>query len=304
MAFRSARWIAMTFLILGMLAWSSSVMAQNNKPLVQVNGTTITERDLQLQFLTRNIPAEQQLELRESFLNDLIEQRLIQEYLQEEKVQVNKVRVEESLSRVYKIIREADRDPVEVLERLGLNEQMLRDELMLPLAWQVHLEEKVSSDKLREFYVQQGRYRQFDGTKLHLRQIFLKLRTADAVDEMVERMNQIAQQISDGKIDFGDAARKYSEAPTAAQGGDLGFVPYEGVMPLSITGPAFALQKGELSEPFVSPFGVHLIQVVDEKPGDLSLEDVRTEVWNAMSESVWNDIVSHRRDEADIEWIK
>ncbi|MCA9039320.1 MAG: peptidylprolyl isomerase [Planctomycetaceae bacterium] len=280
---------------------STVVLAQNSRPLVKVNGKPITEQDLQVQFLTRNIPPEQQTLLREQFLNDLIDQRLMQGYLQEEKVRVNKARVEESLAQVYQIIREANRDPQEVLQRLGLSEQMLLEELKLPLAWQVHLEEKVPPEKLRQFF--DSRRQQFDGTKMHLRQIFLKVENQEQEEIALNQLSQIKTGIEKGEIAFEEAARKYSQAPTANKGGDLGFVSYRGEMPISITGPAFELKQGELSVPFLSPFGAHLIQVVEIQSGDLSLEDVRNEVWNEMSEMVWNNIVSSRRKSANIEWL-
>ena len=286
---------------LTMLLIPTLVIAQDQTALVRVNGKPITEQDLRLQFLTRNIPAEQQPALREKFLNDLIDQRLVQEYLQEQNVRVNKARVEESLAKVYQIIREADRDPAEVLARLGLDENMLRQELMLPLAWQVHLEEKVPPEKLRQFF--ESRHQQFDGTKLRLRQVFLRVPDGEE-DAALKKLMQIKMQVEMGSLDFAAAARQYSEAPTASKGGDLGFVPYEGEMPVTITGPAFELKQGEISEPYLSPFGAHLVQVVDTQPGELSLEDVRTEVWNAMSDDGWQTIVDRRRKDARIEWAE
>ncbi|MEZ6045648.1 MAG: peptidylprolyl isomerase [Planctomycetaceae bacterium] len=283
-----------------MLLFIEPVIGAQGTSIVEVNGNPITEQDLQIQFLTRNIPSDQQAGLREQFLNDLIDQRLMQEYLQEQKVKLNETRVQESLSKVYKIIREANRDPEEVLQNLGLTEQMLRKELMLPLAWEVHMEQKVTPELLHRFY--EKNQNKFDGTELRLRQIFLKVNTIEEEEPALHKLDQIRQQIVSGQLPFEEAAQRFSQAPTAKNGGDLGFVPYQGQMPITITAPAFERGKGELTAPFLSPFGAHLIQVIDVKPGELSLEDVRTEVWQAMSETVWNNIITARRETAEIKW--
>jgi peptidyl-prolyl cis-trans isomerase D len=70
-----------------------------------------------------------------------------------------------------------------------------------------------------------------------------------------------------GGEDFAKLARDISEdKASAVQGGDLGFVgPGELVAPFEQA--AFALKKGEISEPVRTPFGYHAIRVVDVKEG-------------------------------------
>jgi peptidyl-prolyl cis-trans isomerase D len=67
--------------------------------------------------------------------------------------------------------------------------------------------------------------------------------------------------------DFGKLAREVSEdKASAVQGGDLGFVgPGELVAPFEQA--AFALKKGEVSDPVRTPFGYHAIRVVDVRDG-------------------------------------
>ena len=70
-----------------------------------------------------------------------------------------------------------------------------------------------------------------------------------------------------GGEDFAKLAREVSEdKASAVQGGDLGFVgPGELVAPFEQA--AFALKKGEVSEPVRTPFGYHAIRVLDVKEG-------------------------------------
>jgi parvulin-like peptidyl-prolyl isomerase len=62
------------------------------------------------------------------------------------------------------------------------------------------------------------------------------------------------------------------------------------------------MQPGEISEPFRTRFGVHLLTVTDRKPGDLSLEDVRGDVLAAMSRALWEQQAGEERARARIEW--
>jgi len=88
------------------------------------------------------------------------------------------------------------------------------------------------------------------------------------------QMQAYKNQIESGRMSFAAAAREYSADGSAAQGGDLGwaspglFVPeFERVMN--------ALPIGKLSTPFVSRFGVHLLEVVDRKEVALTAPEQR-----------------------------
>jgi parvulin-like peptidyl-prolyl isomerase len=64
----------------------------------------------------------------------------------------------------------------------------------------------------------------------------------------------------------------------------------------------FALKKDEVSQPFRTPFGVHLYTVTEIRPGNLSLEDVRPAVIRRLSTEMWDKLVTQARSTAKIEW--
>ncbi len=78
------------------------------------------------------------------------------------------------------------------------------------------------------------------------------------------------------QISFEEAARTKSQDPgSAANGGDLGYFP-RGQMVPPFEEAAFSLAKGELSQPVQSPFGVHLIKLIDKKPkGAATFEEAK-----------------------------
>ena len=119
------------------------------------------------------------------------------------------------------------------------------------------------------------------------RHILISAETPVDVRAAQERMAQLREDILAG-ADFAELALQNSEDPgSAAKGGELGW------LNKGETVPAFeqamdALEPGELSEPVVSQFGVHLIQVNERREVDVSdklrRDKVRTQIANRKSE--------------------
>ena len=83
-----------------------------------------------------------------------------------------------------------------------------------------------------------------------------------------ERLQAIRAEIAAGKLDFAAAAKKFSECPTAKDGGDLGYIRRRGTPedePLARA--AFALKPCELSEVIETDYGFHVVRVTDRKAG-------------------------------------
>jgi len=116
-----------------------------------------------------------------------------------------------------------------------------------------------------------------------------------------QRLKDLKGQIASGKLTFQDAAKKHSESPTRDQGGEVGLIGFRGKLPAPVCRAAFSLKVNEISEPVISPFGVHLVQVTEIVPGDLSLEDVRPQIFDRLSEQLWTDTIARERKSAKIE---
>ena len=101
---------------------------------------------------------------------------------------------------------------------------------------------------------------------------------SDAENAAKAKVEDVIKRARAGE-DFGKLAREVSEdKASAVQGGDLGFVgPGELVAPFEQA--AFALKKGETSEPVRTPFGYHAIRILDVKEGGKTpLKDVAAKI--------------------------
>ena len=104
----------------------------------------------------------------------------------------------------------------------------------------------------------------------HLEWILLPILPAGPdFNEAFEEMDRLRERILSGES-FEELAMEYSDDPSGRNGGYLGsFGP--GEMTYAFEYAAFALEIGELSEPVVTPFGVHLIRL-DDRTEDGTIE--------------------------------
>lgn len=271
--------------------------------LVIVNGVNIAETDLQREFRIKQVPEKDREGLRTKVLNDLIDARLIEQFLASRKTTASKQEIDEYVNRIRELAKKRGGDPDKALAELGYTPDTLRDQFALPLAWKKHVERIITAEKMREYF---SKHRpEYDGTQVRASQILIQ--PEDRADDSrmkaaEEKLAAIRTEIAAGKIKFADAAKQHSDAPSKVQGGDVGWFPYRGKMPEDFSREAFALKTGEMSQPFRSPFGIHLLLATERRPGDLSLEDVRDEVLADLSRDLWTQTASDLRKSAKIEW--
>jgi len=125
-------------------------------------------------------------------------------------------------------------------------------------------------------------------TQTHARHILLRLTPQLNEAAAVEKLAGFKKRILAGQADFAALARESSEDGSAKEGGDLGwaspgmFVPeFEKVMN--------SLAPNQISDPLVSRFGVHLLQVLERRETQLPQREQREMVRNLLSEKKKNE---------------
>lgn len=270
--------------------------------LVVVNGQKITESDVNRLLATRQIREDKREEYRRRFLEELIDTRLLQQYLASRKTAASKQEVDEQINRIRETARQRGSDPDEALAAVGYTAESLREEVALPLAWKHYVDRVIPPDKLKSYFKEHRE--EFDGTKVRASRILIKVPPGDdaAFKAAEAKLKSLRQRIQSGEISFEDAAREASAAPSAEEGGDVGEFPYSGKMFKQFSQEAFRLKTGEISQPFRTRYGVEMCLVTERTPGDLSLEDVRDEVLTRMSGDLLQQTREELRKNAKIEW--
>ncbi|MDB5963442.1 MAG: molecular chaperone SurA [Massilia sp.] len=117
----------------------------------------------------------------------------------------------------------------------------------------------------------------------HARHILLKVTPTMTAAEAKHKLADFKERIDNKTAKFEDLARTMSNDGTAAKGGDLGWL-YPGDSVPEFETAMNALKPGEVSGPVETPFGWHLIQVLERKSDDASKERQRNAARNVIRE--------------------
>lgn len=116
-------------------------------------------------------------------------------------------------------------------------------------------------------------------------------RTVTAVDsaEVLKHVEQLRADIVSGKESFADVAKRESaDTASAADGGYLGMVT-KGSFVEEFDSAAFALQPGQISQPVLTPFGYHLIEVDAKKGDSIGVRHILLRIQQSDSSASWSD---------------
>lgn len=217
--------------------------------------------------------SEQIKALRREILDAMIDEQVLVLKAQQDSIQIDPSEVEEMLGQQFQMAKSSmdDGEFAQMLERVGLSERQLKAryrkeirhrllsrQMRAFVSYRVH----VSHRDVEEFLIA---HQDTLPSQISLSHILIQVLPSDEVlKEKRARVEEI-QALLDAGGDFATIARTHSEDPgSASLGGDLGcFSP--GTLVPEFEEAAFALKPGQTSEPVLSPYGYHLIQVREKR---------------------------------------
>jgi peptidyl-prolyl cis-trans isomerase SurA len=128
-----------------------------------------------------------------------------------------------------------------------------------------------------------------------LRHILIRTSETVSENEARRRLTDLRRRIVAKTAEFGEMARVHSDDASSARGGELDWV-YPGDTVPDFERAYLALGIDEISEPVRTPFGLHLIQVLERRSADMSTERRRLQARQALRE--------RKGDEAFNEWLR
>jgi len=242
--------------------------------------------------------------LSDSALASLIDLELLHQEALRRRLTVSDAAVDAEIERVRGHFSDAD-EFSDALRRSNLSRQQLRsdtrktllvDALLRSVVW---ADIEIPEEKVRAFY-DEHRAALSEPAKIHLREIVLDT-------SALAKAEELRSQLVDG-ADFAELAYNYStDRTTAARGGDRGFV-QSGELATELEKAAAALPIGRVSEVIHGSDGLHIIEVVERRPGRTPpLEDVRASIVAVLDADEREDrtrrYVAELRDKAEIEYF-
>ena len=245
-----------------------------------VNGVVITQADfdremsvVQHRLTSRGKPLSNPKlsEIRKEVLENLIDRELLYQESQKEKIQVDEAAVNKQLVTLKKRFpNEAEFKTA--LSKANLTEGTVKSQLKREMATQQLIEKEfgqkitVSDKETKAYY-----HNHLDSFKqpeqVHASHILIKVDPQADESQKAEarkKLEKVREELKKGE-DFATLAKEFSQGPSSAKGGDLGYFS-RGQMVKPFEDAAFALKPGEVSDIVETKFGYHLIKVTEKKP--------------------------------------
>jgi parvulin-like peptidyl-prolyl isomerase len=264
-------------------------------------------------------------ELRPEVINFLVNNALVDQYLDQMKVVVEPKELDAQVEKVKGEIKMAYKDVDNFFKMLHLTEAELRTQVYQTLRWDKFLNQYATDDALKKFH--EANKCMFDGSQVRARHILVAAKPGDAAAaepakaKLVAIKKAIEEKVAKGLAEagnldnlelqkkrlklledaFADAA-KDSDCPSKNHGGELFWFPrIGGRVSDQFAAAAFAMKVGELSDPVSTEFGWHLILVADTKPGvERRFEDLKEVIKDVYADRMREAVVQRMRPVAKI----
>jgi peptidyl-prolyl cis-trans isomerase C len=299
-----------------------------NAVAATVNNQPIYETAIQRFLAQRRVPADKVAVARAAFLDLLIDNVLIEQYLQQLQIAIDPKEVETKVTNEReKMNLKKKEDWDRWLQTMQMSEAEVMQEATADMRWHKYLYSVAPEKTLREFF--EANKEMFDGTQVRARHILVtppsndpkqceeaiaKLRNfkqamerqvADALQQLpgdTKPLDREKKRIEVLERTFSDLAAHNSACPSAKDGGDVGFFPRAGSFVEPFAKAAFALKMYELSDVVKTDFGYHLILVTDRVgTHDVKFEEVKDSVLEVYGEQLHQAMVTQAKQKSKIE---
>lgn len=226
--------------------------------IADVNGKTITKQQFDAYLKFKHITAKDDKK-RDALLNQYLEREALAAVIEKSKL-LDKAMIEAELNEFKK-------------------------QMLISRYFDKYLKEKVSDVAVKNYYASNAA--KYQERKVHVAHILI--RTNRKMGEAERKAKLTTAQEAYSKIKSGESfekvAKEYSEdAISAKKGGDLGWLK-EGSIDKKFSDTVFNMKPGDISEPFETPFGFHIVKLIEgptvtQRPFDAVKGDIRYQLRN------------------------
>lgn len=290
----------------GAITLLGSVATLHAEPVVAalVDGDPIFAGEVEAMYVTitdnRTMTGAAGVRGRADALRQLIMRRLAERALLRDESYITQTEVDKELNNMKAAALAKKLTIEQFAEQRGVSMSALRHDIIWNIGWNRYLDRNRNAS-LQAYFDEH--HKDYDGTQVRASHILLRpSRGGETTQQLIEQAKKIREEIESGKLTFPQAATKYSAGPSRRQGGDLGIFPRNNVMMEEFAKAAFGLEKGEISEPVVTPFGVHLIQATEIHPGTLQWTEVLEKITGPTTRVLFEKVANEEGKGAKIEF--
>lgn len=168
-------------------------------------------------------------------------------------------------------------------EKIRVEVNEFRKQMLTSRYFEQYLRDKVNEAAVQNFYA--ANPERFQSRKVHVAHVLIRTNPKMSQQEREALLTKAQEAYSKAvsSQDFEDLAKQYSEdLISAKKGGDLGWIT-EGSIDPAFSKAAFGMKAGEISQPVTTPFGFHIIKVLEaaqilKQPYESVKGDIRFEL--------------------------
>jgi peptidyl-prolyl cis-trans isomerase C len=269
---------------------------ENNEVAVTVNGSVITEGQLDARImprlarlgskLTPAMAEQYKSRMRGQMLEAMILERLLDEQVKKVGITVSDTDVNNKITEILAQQGMSIDAFKAMLQAQGQDYEQVKREIGKTVGYEKLLDSQLGSKDINDaealaFYEQSkedyNTPEQVQASHILVVPDHNNPDANQAKAQAKEKAEKLLQQLKAG-ADFATLAKENSDCPSKARGGDLGMFT-RGQMVQPFEDAAFALKPGELSNVVETQFGYHIIKVALHKPGEMApFEKVKPQI--------------------------
>jgi len=246
---------------------------------------------------------DQQLRAQAEAIEQLVNQQLLRMFVTREAITVKKTDIEARIDHMRLELATRQITLNDFLAQSGQDEPSLKNQIALDLAVSQLIAPKMTPQALAATFV--THHRDIDGTRLRVSHILLRPDPglgAESIPTLVGRAKTIRREILQGEYSFADAAKKFSAGPSHRRDGDIGFLSRRGLAREEIAREVFSLAKGDISQPIITPFGVHLFTVTAVEAGTANADSLRPQLEAILAKECVQEVLAKARKIANVSY--
>lgn len=287
-----------------------------------VNGQVITLSDIvdragpewqRVQAMGAGVSRDKErAELLRRVFDFLVAERLLQAEAATLQVDATEAQVNQAIAEIKQRNGFDDATLAKAIEEQGLDQATFRTQIKrdldtyLVLQYRLRNRVKISDEDLRNYY--QSHPQEFGGEEeVKVSHLFLPLPdgASQADRERVQAEAAALAARARAGEDFDALVKAHSKGPSAAEGGDLGWL-RRGTLDPAFETAAFALQAGQVSAPVKAGPGLHVIKVAERRLGggrtfEQAKEEIRQKLFEEQAEGYREQYVADLRRQALVE---